>query len=171
MKNKTTLPATETNGLPRQCPATPLKRILVVHDDGDIRQLSTEVLIRSGYQVDAAADGATAWEALNTDSYDLLITDYEMPKVSGVDLLQKLHAVRKALPVIVASATMPQTKFTHNPWLQPAVTLLMPYTVAEFLGTVKELLRLTDGVHTPITRQPNRPNRAAITDLQTGLQL
>ncbi len=130
---------------------------LVMHDDGDILQLSTEVLIRSGYEVDAAADGAAAWETLNATSYDLLITDYEMPKVSGVDLLKKLQASRKALPVIVVSPSLPKPEFVRNSWLQPAISLLMPYTVAEYLGTVEELLRVTEGVITPVAGSANRP--------------
>jgi len=45
-------------------PTKPPHRILVVEDDTDIRQLNTEVIIGAGYQVDAAEDGAVAWDAL-----------------------------------------------------------------------------------------------------------
>ena len=126
--------ASEPVVLPIIWQTSPPKRILLVHDDGDILQLSTEVLIRSGYEVDAAADGAAAWETLNATSYDLLITDYEMPKVSGVDLLKKLQASRKELPVIVVSPSLPKPEFVRNSWLQPAISLLMPYTVAGYFG-------------------------------------
>ena len=44
---------------------------------------------------------------LQLNGYDLLITDNKMPKVSGVDLLNKLYAARMALPVITVSGTMP----------------------------------------------------------------
>jgi DNA-binding response OmpR family regulator len=116
----------------------------VVEDDISIRQISTEVLIHSGYEVDAAEDGAAGWEALQANSYDLMITDNNMPKMSGVELLSKLRAARMALPVIMATGALPKEEFTRYPWLQPAATLLKPYTVEEMLGTVKKVLREAD---------------------------
>jgi len=122
----------------------PPHHILVVDDEPDIRQLNTEVLIDSGYQVDTAEDGAIAWQALNTNSYDLLITDHHLPKVSGIELLRKLRAARMVLPVIMATGHLPKDGFTRYPWLRPAVTLLKPYIVEEFLGAVKKVLRAAD---------------------------
>jgi DNA-binding response OmpR family regulator len=116
----------------------------VVEDDPDIRQLNTEVLIDSGYQVDAAEDGAVAWQALDMNSYDLLITDNNLSKVSGVELLMKLRSARMTIPVIMATGTLPQKEFARYPWLQPDATLLKPYTVEEFLGTVKKVLQEAD---------------------------
>jgi DNA-binding response OmpR family regulator len=48
------------------------------------------------------------------------------------------------LPVIMATGELPTEEFTRYPWLQPAATLLKPYTTAELLGTVKKVLRATD---------------------------
>jgi two-component system alkaline phosphatase synthesis response regulator PhoP len=121
----------------------PAHRILVVEDEPDIRRLNSEILIGSGYHVDAAADGAAAWEALQLKDYHLLITDNEMPKVSGADLLKKLHAARMALPVIMATGTLSHDEFTQHPEIQPAAVLLKPYTVVELLGTVKNVLHTT----------------------------
>ena len=47
----------------------------MVDDDTGIRHLGTEVLIRHGYQVDAAEDHTAGWKALQSHTYDLLITD------------------------------------------------------------------------------------------------
>ena len=124
-----------------QCETSPPHRILVVEDDGCIRRFNAEMLIRSDYQVDAAENGAVAWDMLQLKSYDLLITDIDMPKVSGVDLLKKLHAVRLAMPVIMATGTLPEEEFNRNPWLQPAAMLLKPFTGDELLGTVETVLR------------------------------
>jgi DNA-binding response OmpR family regulator len=121
----------------------PPKRILLVDNEPLIRQLFTEVLAEAGYQVDGAEDGAVAWKALQKNCYDLLITDNVMPNVSGVELLKMLHAARIDLPVIMATASFPKDEFIRNPRLQPNVTLLKPYTMAEFLGTVKEVLNAT----------------------------
>jgi DNA-binding response OmpR family regulator len=136
MKDKTISQAGES-----ACAPLPPCRILVVEDELNVLQLNAGVLIRSGYDVDAVEDGAAAWEALNTDSYDLMITDNKMPKLSGVELLKKLYASRMALPVIMATGELPTEEFTRCPWLQPAATLLKPYTIEELLGTVRKVLR------------------------------
>jgi DNA-binding response OmpR family regulator len=122
-------------------PTNPPPRILVVEDDVLIRKLNTRMLLHAGYAVDAAMDGAAAWQVLSAHSYDLLITDNNMPKVSGIELLKKLRAARMALPVIMATGAFPHEEFTRCPWLQPAATLLKPYTPAEMLSTVEKVLR------------------------------
>jgi DNA-binding response OmpR family regulator len=139
MKDKTISQAGEST-----CAPLPPCRILVVEDELNIRQLNTAALIHSGYQVDAVEDGAAAWEALNVDSYDLMITDNNMPRLTGVELLKKLYANRMALPVIMATGELPKEEFTRYPWLRPAAILLKPYTILELLGVVKQVLREAD---------------------------
>ena len=155
MKDSQTLPTRAPVSLLRRSPTNPPQRILVADDDSYIRELSTKVLIRSGYEVDAAADGAAAWQALTTDSYDLLITDQNMPKVSGVELLKKLRAARLALPVILMSGMMPMEELNRNPSLQLAALLPKPFCPDDLLGTVKEVLRTTGGACAPIALPPN----------------
>jgi DNA-binding response OmpR family regulator len=125
----------------------------VVEDDADIRRLNTEVLIRHGFHVDAAEDGAVAWHTLQLNRYDILITDNTMPKVTGIELLMKLHGARMALPVIMATGSFPKAEFTRYPWLQPAALVLKPYTLDELLGAVTAVLRVAD--------RPPKRNRTA----------
>jgi DNA-binding response OmpR family regulator len=125
---------------PLRCQASPPHRILVVDDDTAIRQLNAEMLLRSGYTVKMAEDGAAAWNALGEDQFDLMITDHKMPKVTGVELLNKLHRAKMPLPVIMVTAEFPHQEFAMHPWLRPPATLLKPYTVAEMLRTVKDVL-------------------------------
>ena len=141
--------AGEPASAPLQSRTDPQHRILVVEDDGEIRRLNTEVLMHSGYQVVAAEDGDAAWNDLQASSYDLMVTDNDMPKVSGLELIKKLHAVRMALPVIMATGRIPTEEFERCPWLQPAATLLKPYTVDELLITVKVVLRAIKAASPP----------------------
>jgi len=132
-----------------QCQTNPPQRILVVDDDADIRRLNFEVLTESGYQVDAAKDGAAAWQALNSSNYDLLITDINMPIVTGLELVKKLRSEDMMLPVILMSGTLPTEELELHPWLQIQATLLKPYTLAELFKTVKEVLGATRGASGP----------------------
>jgi DNA-binding response OmpR family regulator len=84
-----------------------------------------------------------------------MITDHNMPKVSGVELLKKLRAARMALPVIMATGSLPDHEFARYPWLQPAATLLKPYTTDELLGTVREVLSATNGALDQILPPPD----------------
>ncbi len=120
-------------------------RVLVVDDEPDIRRLNAHALIELGFHADTASDGAAAWEILQVARYDLLITDNNMPVVTGVDLLKKLHSAGMALPVIMATGTSPDLEFMANPWLRPAAVLLKPYTSAELVETAREVLRASAG--------------------------
>ena len=135
------------------------RRILVVEDDEDIRRLNAEVLSGSGYKVDAAADGAIAWDTLKINSYDLLVTDHQMPKATGLELLKKLRAARMALPVILVSGTIPTHELSRHPWLQIDATLLKPYTPDELLATVRKVLYATDGIAPQAASLPNWQDR------------
>jgi len=133
-------PCDKTVGAPTQGPTNPSNRILFVDDSIAVREASAKVLICSGYHVDVAEDGEAGWEALHATSYDLLITDHKMPKLSGVELVKKLRSAHMKLPVVLASATLPTEELNQNPWLQFAATLLKPFTVEELLQTVKAAL-------------------------------
>jgi DNA-binding response OmpR family regulator len=145
MKENKISQAEEPAGMPLQFPAESLCRILVVDDYRDIRQLSTEVLSHSGYKVDTAADGAAAWEALQSKAFNLLITDNDMPRLTGIELVRKLRSARMALPVILTTGNLRTEKLVQNPSLQLAALLPKPFSVEELLGTVTNVLSATVG--------------------------
>jgi DNA-binding response OmpR family regulator len=139
-------------------PTHPPHRILVAEDDLTICRLNTDVLRQSGYHVDAAEDGAVAWDTLQRSRYDLLVTDNDMPKMSGVELLKMLRASSMTLPVIMVTGKFPQEEFNRHPWIQPDALLLKPFSFEDLLGTVREVLQKTNGA---------RGTFAATPDLQT----
>jgi DNA-binding response OmpR family regulator len=115
----------------------------------------TAALVGSGYQVDAAEDGALAWEALQAKPYDLLITDHAMPKITGVELVKALRSARMALPVVMVAGKLPTFEIARVPSLQLAATLLKPIAVARLLDTVENVLRATDSSREQINPPPN----------------
>jgi CheY-like chemotaxis protein len=108
-------------------------RVLVVDDDTVLCRIIARTLLGSGYQVHTAGDGAAAWEALQTGSYDLLLTDHNMPKVTGVELTQMLWSARMTLPVL-----------EQHPWLKFSAILAKPFSTEALLATVKAALCAPD---------------------------
>jgi DNA-binding response OmpR family regulator len=125
-------------------------RVLVVEDNIDIRRINAEVLQRAGYCVDTAEDGEAGWKALHAvtntpECYHLLITDCNMPRLSGLDLIKRLRAAHIELPVIMATATLPEDEFLSQTRLKPDALLLKPYTISELLDAASEVLHATCG--------------------------
>ena len=79
-------------------------RILIAEDDAIIADGLSRSLRQGGYAVDWAADGVDAEAALLTATYDLLILDLGLPKLSGLDVLKHLRARNSQLPVLILTA-------------------------------------------------------------------
>ena len=103
MKGNKISQAGEPSGALPPAEASPLRNILLVDDDPNIRRLNAMVLHHAGYHVDTAEDGAMAWEMLGDSHFDLMITDNNMPHLTGMELLKKLYASRMTLPFIMAT--------------------------------------------------------------------
>lgn len=81
------------------------KRVLVVDDSLTIRGVERDLLESNGYFVEVAVDGMDGWNAVRTSHYDLVITDIDMPRMDGIELVkaikQDLHL--KSIPVMIVS--------------------------------------------------------------------
>jgi two-component system sensor histidine kinase and response regulator WspE len=81
------------------------KKVLVVEDSLTVRELERKILAGSGYVVDVAVDGMEGWNALKTVAYDLVITDMDMPRMNGIELIKRIRADIKLnrTPVLMVS--------------------------------------------------------------------
>ncbi|EJZ56736.1 Chemotaxis protein histidine kinase [Pseudomonas fluorescens R124] len=81
------------------------KRILVVDDSLTVRELQRKLLLNRGYDVAVAVDGMDGWNALRSEDFDLLITDIDMPRMDGIELVTLLRRDNRlqSLPVMVVS--------------------------------------------------------------------
>jgi two-component system sensor histidine kinase and response regulator WspE len=81
------------------------KRVLVVDDSLTVRELERKLLDKGGYGVDIAVDGMDGWNAVRTGQYDLVVTDVDMPRLDGIELLKLIRQDNrfKALPVMIVS--------------------------------------------------------------------
>jgi DNA-binding response OmpR family regulator len=167
MTIKITSQAGKPDNVPIQHGPRPTHRILLVDDDRDIRRFAAQSLVGSGFHVDAAENGEVAWETLQLNSYDILITDNNMPKLTGIELVKKLRSARMALPVILATGKLPAKELSQDPSLQLAAILPKPFSFEELLETVKDVLRVSADVREQITSPSNWQGKP----LPNGLRL
>ena len=81
------------------------KRILVVDDSIVVREAERQLLVNNGYDVDAAVDGIDGWNSLRAGSYDLVVSDVDMPRMNGLELVRTMRRDPKfeTLPVVIVS--------------------------------------------------------------------
>lgn len=81
------------------------KRVLVVDDSLTVRELERKLLDHVGYEVEVAVDGMDGWNAARTGHFDLMVTDVDMPRMDGIELvtLVKKDPNLKHLPVMIVS--------------------------------------------------------------------
>jgi len=83
----------------------PPKQILVVDDSITVREMERKLLESKGYQVEVAVDGMDAWNMLRIAPYDMVISDIDMPRMNGFELITQIkqHDKLKSLPVMIVS--------------------------------------------------------------------
>jgi CheY-like chemotaxis protein len=130
----------KTAGVPTGLPGRPAHRILVVEDNAAVRHLNVQVLALVGYEVYGAEDGVSGWELLKARNVHLLITDHEMPGLSGLELVKRVRSSGMTLPIIMATGTLPQEELERLPWLHLDATLLKPFSPDQLRQTVNRVL-------------------------------
>jgi type II secretory ATPase GspE/PulE/Tfp pilus assembly ATPase PilB-like protein len=117
-------------------------RILIADDDAQMRRLVRSVLQREGFAVEEAADGLDALEKIEGGQVDLLISDYDMPRLDGLGLLEELRAQMRTatLPVIMLTS---HTDGTEEQALELGAQdfLAKPVQVRSLVARVKAVLR------------------------------
>ncbi|SAK61079.1 ATP-binding protein [Caballeronia ptereochthonis] len=90
-------------GLVSDNSALEARRVLVIEDDEDVRRMLVECLQAFGYEVTDARDGPSGLERLRVDHPDLLMVDYAMPGMNGLQVIEKARELRENLPVVLAT--------------------------------------------------------------------
>jgi two-component system sensor histidine kinase and response regulator WspE len=81
------------------------KRVLVVDDSLTVRELERKLLDHNGIEVEVSVDGMDGWNAVRSDAFDLVVTDVDMPRMDGIELvtLIKRDPGLRNLPVMIVS--------------------------------------------------------------------
>jgi DNA-binding response OmpR family regulator len=116
-------------------------RILVVEDESKVAADLADALTASGYVVERADDGESAWFQGDTEDYDLVVLDLGLPKLDGIQVLKRWRANRRTMPVLVLTA--------RDSWSEKVDAidggaddyLTKPFRMEELLARVRALLR------------------------------
>jgi DNA-binding NtrC family response regulator len=94
--------------------------LLLVDDDDIVRQLLKTILERAGYSVLSAVDGPQAIQIAGSATFDMLITDFQMPNMNGFTLAEQITSRRPGLPVLVVSGAamedLPLEQIVDHDW-------------------------------------------------------
>ena len=81
-----------------------IAKILVIEDDEEMRSLLKDFAEEEGYEADSVEKGTYAFKKLMTESFDLIITDIQMPGFSGLEILPELKKLQPTTPIVVITA-------------------------------------------------------------------
>lgn len=79
------------------------RKILVVDDSATVRQTQRKILEGAGYAVDTAVDGMDGWNTFRLSDYDMVVSDVDMPRMTGFELVEKIRSVNASIPVVIVS--------------------------------------------------------------------
>ena len=118
------------------------KKILIADDEIHIIHVVAIKLRNNGYEVVAASNGAEAYELACREKPDIVVTDYQMPLVTGIELIEKLRANEqtKDLPVILLTARAFAISEELQQKLSVAECLSKPFSPKELLKTIQDIL-------------------------------
>lgn len=116
-------------------------RILVAEDDPRLRSVLERALKESGYTVDAVADGHEALGYLRAYDYAVMVLDWRLPRMSGIEVLRQARARHLATPVLMVTAR--DTTADRVAGLDTGADdyLVKPFQLAELLARIRALLR------------------------------
>ena len=117
-------------------------RILYAEDDSDLQFLVSACLGEAGYQVLAAENGIRAWEFLRSETFDLLVTDNQMPELTGVELVRRARLTGMRLPIIVTTGNPELISESRRRLLRIDAILIKPFRPEELVRAIEEALGL-----------------------------
>lgn len=109
----------------------PNMRILVVDDFSTMRRIIKNILRQLGFNnVVEADDGTTAWEVLNKDKVEFIVSDWNMPQMTGIDLLRKVRSTEEfaELPFLMVTAEAQQENIIEAVQAKVSNYIVKPFT-------------------------------------------
>ena len=117
------------------------KRILIIDDDDEIRELLEFDIASSGYFVDSAKDGLEGLNKALNNSYDLILLDVMMPKMNGFDVCKNIRQAKLSIPILMLTAKGTIGDKTTGFDCGADDYLVKPFDIQEVLLRIRVLLR------------------------------
>ncbi|MEW6667769.1 MAG: response regulator [Thermodesulfobacteriota bacterium] len=114
-----------------------MKRVLVVDDEKALGRLLAHALAMEGYVADTADDGVKALRHLEQHACDLLITDYNMPEMDGLELTRQVRSRFPSVPILVVTGDGPLDVLMKS---GATACVEKPVPLDKLLGLVKNIL-------------------------------
>lgn len=116
------------------------KKILIVDDSEMVRNFHSYIVKMFGYQVGTAENGAVALEKLLTGDYQLLVTDINMPKMDGYELIRNVHEQGIDIPIIIVSTEEEYKHSYAGAESGSGIHMVKPTDPEKLVTTIKMLL-------------------------------
>jgi len=141
--------------------------VLIVEDEGDIRDLLSYNLGREGYRITSVASGEEALARLDSDRFDLVLLDLMLPGIDGLSVCRKLKSSAKtedvAVVMLTAKGEEPDIVAGLNLGADDYIT--KPFSLKVLLTRIRAVLRRTQAVESDSGRPEDREQTVAIHDL------
>jgi CheY-like chemotaxis protein len=113
------------------------KKILIADDEKALRILLVEALKPYDYHIDVVENGAEAISHIQRKSYDLIITDYMMPKMDGLELTRRIRSQYPSTPILIVTGDGPVYDLLKS---GATACIPKPFNILELQNTVKDML-------------------------------
>lgn len=119
-----------------------MERILIAEDEPDIRELIRLALQFNGYEVISASDGAEAVELASNNSFDLIMLDVRMPRLTGYEACRQLRKMEstKEVPIVFLSAKGQEAEVDEGLEAGADRYILKPFAPIELANEIKQIL-------------------------------
>ena len=115
-------------------------KLLIVDDEDDLRELLSQVLAGTGYQIQTAADGEEALALLAKESFDVVLLDIQMPKVDGIQVLKYLKKDKPEVRAIVLTGYADLRNAMEAREFGARDFISKPYKLEDVLSTIERIL-------------------------------
>jgi DNA-binding NtrC family response regulator len=120
-----------------------MPKILLIEDDASVATALRDLLVGEGFSAQVETEAAPGLEAARSGEYDVVVTDLQMPEISGLSIIQQLQAALPLLPVILITAHHTTEAAISATKLGAYDYLLKPIQPQEFLGMIRRALTST----------------------------
>ncbi|MGJ4943582.1 response regulator transcription factor [Bradyrhizobium sp. HKCCYLS1011] len=128
-------------------------RILLIEDEAVYADRIRESLTEAGFEADLATDGNEGWMLGNTQTYDAAVLDLGLPRVSGLDVLQRWRHAGRTLPVLILSARSGWVERVNGLNAGADDYLEKPFKAQELVARINSLLRRASSKPDAVLRQ------------------